>query len=80
VVLEGVNQALEQNGGTLLEFIGDEAPNFGDGDGVSMANFDGFFSTRHGDVAPHNDHHRRHRWKGGRFWRLQRLEVANSWS
>lgn len=24
VVLEGVNQALEQNGGTLLEFIGDE--------------------------------------------------------
>ena len=31
MVLEGVNQALEQNGGTLLEFIGDEAPNFGDG-------------------------------------------------
>lgn len=25
VVLEGVNQALHQNGGTLLEFIGDEA-------------------------------------------------------
>ena len=25
VVLEGVNQALVQNGGTLLEFIGDEA-------------------------------------------------------
>ena len=25
MVLEGVNQALHQNGGTLLEFIGDEA-------------------------------------------------------
>ena len=34
MVLEGVNQALEQNGGTLLEFIGDEAPKFGNGDGV----------------------------------------------
>eukprot|EP00438_Fugacium_kawagutii_P015018 Skav200790 [mRNA] locus=scaffold318:100153:102189:- [translate_table: standard] len=44
VVLEGVNQALEQNGGTLLEFIGDEVSGAGGmaswisgGGGVAMS-------------------------------------------